>query len=182
MQQPTANRRAGKTERNRSAWCAAWASSWTTSSARDRKSTRLNSSHVASSYAFFRPLGPLRSRLPYTPLVGSAMRLQVMSLGLDLDMARILIDTGTMDQPAYAAAYRKQARWKDRKEQISLVRSLGEQLDDIVSKRSEEHTSELQSRGQLVCLLPPSRTAALPPPLHAARRICHAFAGHEPRA
>src|SRR5690625_5850045 len=114
--------------------------------------------------------------------LGEAMRLQVMSLELDLDMARILIDTGTMDQPAYAAAYRKQARWKDRKEQISLVRSLGEQLDDIVSKRSEEHTSELQSRGQLVCLLPPSRTAALPPPLHAARRICHAFAGHEPRA
>lgn len=66
--------------------------------------------------------------------LGEAMRLQVMSLELDLDMARILIDTGSMDQPAYAAAYRKQARWKDRKEQISLVRSLGEQLDDIVSK------------------------------------------------
>src|SRR5690625_4078748 len=40
--------------------------------------------------------------------LGEAMRLQVLSLGLDLDRARNLIDTGTMDQPAYAAAYRKQ--------------------------------------------------------------------------
>src|SRR5690349_16656648 len=126
----------------------------TTSSRLDRKSTRLNSSHVESSYAVFcspsaarlYPLS-LHDALPISGKTGEVL-LQILESRLDnvvyragyaqsRDMARQLVKHGhfvvngkKVDIPSYRVTEH-----------------------DIVEVRSEEHTSELQSRRELVCRL-----------------------------
>lgn len=65
---------------------------------------------------------------------GEAMRLQAVSLEFDLDLARILIEVIDIDQPAYAAAYRRHGQWQARREQLVLIRELGELLDQTVRR------------------------------------------------
>jgi hypothetical protein len=65
---------------------------------------------------------------------GEAMRLQAVSLEFDLDLAGILVDVGEIDQPAYASAYRRHGRWQARREQLDLIRELGELLDRTVQR------------------------------------------------
>src|SRR5690625_2378732 len=120
----------------------------------DRKSTRLNSSHVAISYAVFclilhSPRSPL---FPYTTLFRSparragavepveAMRTTESAAGSSLKVRTII---GLVILGAGIAFAIWGALWTDGTtgNRASLV------------GRSEEHTSELQSRGHLVCRL-----------------------------
>jgi hypothetical protein len=64
--------------------------------------------------------------------VGEAMRLQWMSLDLDARLAARL--QGPLDQPEYAAAYRRLAAWEEREEQIRLIGDLGDLLVETVRK------------------------------------------------
>lgn len=64
--------------------------------------------------------------------VGEAMRLQWMSLDLDARLAARL--EGPLDQPEYAAAYRRLAAWQEREEQIRLIGDLGDLLVETVRK------------------------------------------------
>ncbi len=66
--------------------------------------------------------------------VGDAVRLQAVSLEFDLGLAELLAQRPTLDQPAYAWAYRQQAAWDDRSVQLGLIRQLGELLDETVSR------------------------------------------------
>lgn len=66
--------------------------------------------------------------------VGDAMRLQAVSLEFDLDMAELLLDAETIDQPAYAEAYRRQEAWDARIAQIDLIEGLGQVLDETVHR------------------------------------------------
>ncbi|MEE4330071.1 MAG: hypothetical protein V2J10_04335, partial [Wenzhouxiangella sp.] len=66
--------------------------------------------------------------------VGDAIRLQAVSLEFDVELARILSDRRPIRQPAYAWAYREQGAWRQREEQIELIRELGELLDETVSR------------------------------------------------
>src|SRR5438105_2408079 len=120
----------------------------------DRKSTRLNSSHEWISYAVFhpalhsfptrrssdlralpaaaRPGGAVRARSP--PRAAPAPRLGLRAV----DRAR--------------GAVRRHARhWRARRRRAALAGG-----GTAGGARSEEHTSELQSRVDLVCRLPPS--------------------------
>src|SRR5437868_3687269 len=124
------------------------------SSSSDRKSTRLNSSHVSISYAVFcltrRPPGS--TLFPYTTLFRSFAR--AFEGGGD---------HGTSRQDQFLAGLREQLlgerdaigfdqRGTDfephRREECARHRAADQQL-----VRSEEHTSELQSRFDLVCRL-----------------------------
>lgn len=64
--------------------------------------------------------------------VGEAMRLQWMSLDLDARLTQQL--DGPLDQPEYAAAYRRLAAWDEREEQIRLIGDLGALLVETVRK------------------------------------------------
>ncbi|TVR90802.1 MAG: hypothetical protein EA418_14575 [Wenzhouxiangellaceae bacterium] len=66
--------------------------------------------------------------------VGDAVRLQAVSLEFDLGLAEILRGRDSLDQPAYAWAYRKQADWEGRADQLHLIRQLGELLDETVKR------------------------------------------------
>jgi len=66
--------------------------------------------------------------------VGDAMRLQAVSLEFDLDMAELLVDEATIDQPSYAHAYRRQGAWDARATQIELIEGLGQVLDETVHR------------------------------------------------
>ncbi|NBB93988.1 MAG: hypothetical protein GVY32_12565 [Gammaproteobacteria bacterium] len=65
---------------------------------------------------------------------GEAMRLQAVSLEFDFELARLLQGAEAIDQPAYARAYREQGGWTERRDQIALIRSLGELLDETVRR------------------------------------------------
>lgn len=65
---------------------------------------------------------------------GEAMRLQAVSLEFDFELAGILVDVTEIRQPDYARAYREHAQWAARREQIDLIRSLGELLDRTVRR------------------------------------------------
>src|SRR5215510_10276065 len=123
----------------------------------DRKSTRLNSSHVAISYAVFclkkktraSPPGVIWSRRLTRSIARRSLALRpfffndtatteiyTLSLhdALPISSWSAAVSRLVSKPAPRTAAYR------------STVRSLG-------SRRSEEHTSELQSRGHLVCRL-----------------------------
>lgn len=65
---------------------------------------------------------------------GEAMRLQAVSLEFDFELAGLLQDVERIDQPAYARVYRQQGGWAERRDQIALIRSLGELLDETVRR------------------------------------------------
>jgi len=65
---------------------------------------------------------------------GEAMRLQAVSLEFDFDLAGLLIDVEMIRQPDYSRAYRQHGQWAARREQIELIGSLGELLDDTVRR------------------------------------------------
>jgi hypothetical protein len=65
---------------------------------------------------------------------GEAMRLQAMSLEFDFELAGYLIGVEEIRQPDYAEAYRAHGQWAARREQIELIRSLGELLDQTVRR------------------------------------------------
>src|SRR5690349_2333760 len=120
----------------------------------DRKSTRLNSSHVEISYAVFclaRP--PPRSTLfPYTTLFRSAAeRLTEFYLGL---MYRhytmtIFANPGLRDRLKRLGVERVCSVPRG----VDVTMFSPVRRDPAWRTRSEEHTSELQSRRDLVCRL-----------------------------
>jgi hypothetical protein len=65
---------------------------------------------------------------------GEAMRLQAVSLEFDFELAGLLIDVTEIRQPDYARAYRRHGEWAARREQIALIQSLGELLDETVRR------------------------------------------------
>lgn len=65
---------------------------------------------------------------------GEAMRLQAISLEFDFALAEYLIDVVEIAQPDYARAYRAHGDWDGRREQLRLIRELGELLDSTVSR------------------------------------------------
>lgn len=65
---------------------------------------------------------------------GEAMRLQAVSLAFDFELAEILVDIEVLTQPDYARAYRMHAAWPARREQIELIRQLGQLLDETVQR------------------------------------------------
>lgn len=64
--------------------------------------------------------------------VGDALRLQAMSLAFDLELAGHLLGASVIDQPSYAEAYRAQAQWAGRGEQLKLIYELGMLLGQTV--------------------------------------------------
>lgn len=66
--------------------------------------------------------------------IGEAMRLQAVSLEFDFALAEILIGATEIRQPDYARAYREHGQWEQRLEQIALIQSLGELLDQTVRR------------------------------------------------
>ncbi|RFF32710.1 FFLEELY motif protein [Wenzhouxiangella sediminis] len=65
---------------------------------------------------------------------GEAMRLQAVSLEFDFELAGLLVDVPEIGQPDYARAYRRHGEWAARREQIALIHSLGELLDETVRR------------------------------------------------
>src|SRR5437870_2755051 len=123
--------------------------------ARDRKSTRLNSSHVAISYAVFclkilrRP--PSSTLFPYTTLFRSDLAPLQLLHGLDfLYGYNSVAAVGRIDghDGLQRDAVSSQYNHGVERERDSVELPGGNR-----SARSEEHTSELQSRGHLVCRL-----------------------------
>src|SRR5437870_5018477 len=143
---------------------------------RDRKSTRLNSSHVAISYAVFcllRP-PPTPTLFPYTTLFRShtgrggkaPARSAHVQFRQPLSMQGRLVSLFAVES--------RTVRWPaadlcDRS-RCDRVEASGKYF-----ARSEEHTSELQSRGHLVCrlLLATATTNTYTLSLHDALPISH---------
>src|SRR5439155_12327681 len=93
-------------------------------------------------YAFFLVLlhrPPRSSLFPYTTLFRSDCRVHAR------DAARVLGDGGVSQTPVRRSSdvFRRDAR----------IRKSADDLEGADLMRSEEHTSELQSRGHLVCRL-----------------------------
>src|SRR5262245_28026976 len=120
----------------------------------DRKSTRLNSSHLGISYAVFCLLRPLSmSRLvPYTTLFRS------------LDTAAVISGNVLHDRESEPGATgRSRARLvgavEPLEDPVEILRFDADAMVDhrqqhlVALDRSEEHTSELQSLRHLVCRL-----------------------------
>src|SRR5207249_4584611 len=120
----------------------------------DRKSTRLNSSHVSISYAVFCLIPRPRSStlFPYTTLFrstpyllsGTARQRMVFSWGADRHAETSVDDRAWVSVPIRSADWTGNWVW-------NMPMSID--LPDAVAGRSEEHTSELQSRFDLVCRL-----------------------------
>src|SRR5690554_6031440 len=143
-------------------------------STRDRKSTRLNSSHVRISYAVFclirRP--PSSTLFPYTTLFRSEA---AQHLGMWPELFEIALSKRLPTRTILV----------DPLAQLGGGRHVFEPLvqpgcllgdapgPDPVDERSEEHTSELQSRPHLVCrlLLDPPSTELYTLSLHDALPI-----------
>src|SRR5690625_57121 len=121
--------------------------------ARDRKSTRLNSSHVAISYAVHRPLPSFPTRRSSD--LGAGRRSAAGRIGHRLDVPARL--------PAGGAAHLRGPVLRLVEPPVRDGARLGVDGRAVpvhggahpAGPRSEEHTSELQSRGHLVCRPPP---------------------------
>src|SRR5690242_10040382 len=157
---------------------------WTLISPEDRKSTRLNSSHMSISYAVFcltRP-PPRPTLFPYTTLFRSS------DLFVDSRVAeeRVLSTAHRhIDQHRVAIARLLQAQSMEQLERTrpGLARAARFDVDLDLAGRSEEHTSELQSHVNLVCRLlldtPPTATYTLS--LHDALPIFRPLRGFPSR-
>lgn len=64
--------------------------------------------------------------------VGEAMRLQRISMDFDARLSQVI--DGPLDQPAYAAGYRRLDDWRGRDDQIELIDQLGHLLHRIVQR------------------------------------------------
>jgi len=64
--------------------------------------------------------------------VGEAMRLQHISMDFDARLSQVI--EGPLDQPAYAAGYRRLDDWDGREDQIELIDQLGRLLERIVRR------------------------------------------------
>src|SRR5690349_14854926 len=127
----------------------------------DRKSTRLNSSHVEISYAVFyhRDLHSFPTR-----------RSSDLDLDVERHAAHVLADEVAdlrlrlaRDAGGLVRDDVQRHRAVDALHGLELARAgreLGEQ--DVEQDRSEEHTSELQSRRDIVCRLLPPRSTLFP--------------------
>src|SRR5206468_1510075 len=125
----------------------------------DRKSTRLNSSHDQISYA----VSPRFTLFPYTTLFRSLVSNGLSAcryvFGVRLSVPR----TPELEAPdvkvnGFLVAERRGAALHD---QLSLRDGLVAGVANLAVSRSEEHTSELQSRSDLVCRLPSFYTLSL---------------------
>src|SRR5271167_2202823 len=165
--------------RSSGGWCSSPAATRSTRSncsgeEQDRKSTRLNSSHVSISYAVFclkkkntdtiaagedlETMHALKSVLPLLPMVAWLASNHLAALNLPPALRRLYVafffnDTATTEiytlslhdaLPISAARARGPPRWPA----PTPARAGG-----TPPPRSEEHTSELQSRFDLVCRL-----------------------------
>src|SRR5439155_298563 len=121
----------------------------------DRKSTRLNSSHVAISYAVFCLNDPATTPT-YTLSLHDALPIFELEIGVDAELLDRVDDRADVDVPhdevpgvsAIAACARRPSSFAGTS---SLWVARLHWLPN--GSRSEEHTSELQSRGHLVCRL-----------------------------
>src|SRR5262245_23744208 len=160
-----------------------WRPTRPTRSPQDRKSTRLNSSHLGISYAVFCLFRwqPTVSLFPYTTLFRSALA--------DAGLGREVVDgfasagLGTLAPVEVAEYLGLRPSWAD---STSVGGSTWEVMAahaaDAIAARSEEHTSELQSLRHLVCrlLLVPLATDCFPVSLHDALPICTGRRGPRP--
>src|SRR5437870_808977 len=121
----------------------------------DRKSTRLNSSHVAISYAVFclkmTPPPPRSTLFPYTTLFRSEAATSWMLLAISSGSRLLDLFASCVDLTFGTGRFQLCAILADVPSGRRLV--LPNEASPDGSLRSEEHTSELQSRGHLVCRL-----------------------------
>src|SRR5207253_9479261 len=95
---------------------------------------------------------PRSSRFPYTTLFRSV-------IGLDAELvsarrvAPALADGGELDTGLLLREGAAQAVQQVRSAALPVLTGQGDQPHAVMGARSEEHTSELQSRGHLVCRL-----------------------------
>src|SRR5699024_582512 len=129
----------------------------------DRKSTRLNSSHVSISYAVSSHLPPhlhpcptRRSSDPDAHPQRAAPRPEQRPAPADGERDLAAVRSTRHDGALGPTGEGGKAHWR-------CLRLFGLRDGPDVRLRSEEHTSELQSRFDLVCRLLPSPTA--PPPV-----------------
>src|SRR5688500_6607234 len=138
---------------------------------RDRKSTRLNSSHLVISYAVFCHRPPRPTLFPYTTLFRSGTRYSPWAISPPRARSR-----------SFATARRRRRRRSATTCTCTTTRSTScaTSISSIRRapipssgwrKRSEEHTSELQSPCNLVCRLLPPPSAPYTLPLHDALPI-----------
>src|SRR5437773_1109311 len=144
------------------------------SRSRDRKSTRLNSSHITISYAVFcliRP-PPRTTLFPYTTLFRSR---EVGDLGFAEDMDAVRGEPLGVPGEHEPRARRFGGGNLAIEPHVSRERLELQQIAFAVEQvaRSEEHTSELQSHHDLVCrlLLDPPTTENYTLSLHDALPI-----------
>src|SRR6266403_941915 len=135
----------------------------------DRKSTRLNSSHVESSYAVFclkkknkyppvlLPSLVYPSQKPTGLLVGSRQISHWLLWIILLHPSFLLFLNDTATTEIYTLSLHDALPISSTPPEPHTAEGLAaivvEGLDIVLSKRSEEHTSELQSRRDLVCRL-----------------------------
>src|SRR5438552_1795572 len=145
---------------------------------KDRKSTRLNSSHQIISYAVFCPPHPPAPLFPYTTLFRSALPL--------VDTVSIFVHdrigaSGSIVLDPHGVTLRAQlevAGCLGARHLGVERRPLGPDRAAAHAERSEEHTSELQSPDHLVCRLLPAPPPRSPLSLHDALPICAAAGRH----
>src|SRR5437868_4290863 len=140
----------------------------------DRKSTRLNSSHVSISYAVFclRRRPPRSTLFPYTTLFRSLLLADPVTAPHGGGVL-IIDDSGDRKDGTRTAHVGRQYLGRYGKTDSGVVTVTTVWADERVYYRSEEHTSELQSRFDLVCrlLLAPAATEIYTLSLHDALPI-----------
>src|SRR5690349_8713237 len=126
-----------------------------TSCGTDRKSTRLNSSHVEISYAVFCLNDTRATELVTLSLHDALPILQVRDVMAGLVAVRVPADQAG-DVFHVREGLRVDLRVEhgvEAREQLVGAAVRGGEAGDVLRHRSEEHTSELQSRRDLVCRL-----------------------------
>src|SRR5437868_2550614 len=140
----------------------------------DRKSTRLNSSHVSISYAVLCLRAPRPPLFPYTTLFRSGER----ALPREVALQRLFGDRRKDGERRERLLWRWLGRrLRSRRRGLWVIGArprLHAFLRPPERFRSEEHTSELQSRFDLVCRPLPSRPASSTLSLHDALPIWRA--------
>src|SRR5262245_21075635 len=120
----------------------------------DRKSTRLNSSHLGISYAVRRPLPPFPTRRS-SDLIEQFQGVRAV---VDRQPPHAVEEAGHAFDAAHAPGFHLLERAHEHLVKAQAVGAVF--LDDLVGiddvARSEEHTSELQSLRHLVCRPPPT--------------------------
>src|SRR5690606_29801703 len=152
----------------------------------DRKSTRLNSSHVKISYAVCGVNTKAGMQTRGTPSVGfhGLVRTCVLSLTLPRPARSTLFPYTTLfrsRQPQRVAVALEEDAFQDGQRALGRHGPAdgGERLEQVGAgdgelhggRRSEEHTSELQSREDLVCRLRREHKSRDADPGHAVRRV-----------